>query len=279
MSRRFLLLLPALLILVLLVALPYLNIILISMRPSTDDGAYGSGFTFANYMTVLASAYSWRQIGTTLQIGFITTAAALLLGCPVAWNLARSPGRSQALRNAIVLSPMLVSIVVRSYGWTILLGNNGVINRAARALGLTTSVIPLMYNQLGIIIALTHVFLPFMILPIRAQLQKLDPTMEQAGLSLGASRRTVFWRIILPLVMPGVQTDCVIVFILSISAYVTPVLLGGMQVKTMPMTVVDTLIDSFRWPLGAAQALILAVCGGLIVLVFLRLTPLRWNRP
>jgi putative spermidine/putrescine transport system permease protein len=278
MSRRVLLLLPSALILVLLLAIPYLNIVLISMRPSTPDMAYGSGFTLENYRAVLSSVRTWREIGTTLWIGGATTACAFVLGFPVAWNLARSPGKSQALRQSIVLSPLLVGIVVRSYGWTILLGNNGVMNRLARGLGLTHSIVPLMYNRLGIIIALTHVFLPFMILPIQGGLQNLDPALERAGRSLGASRRTVFLRVILPLTMPGVQSGCIMVFIMSISAYVTPVLLGGMRVKTMPMTVVDRLIDSFRWPLGAAEALVLSGIGGLVLLVFVALTSRRWNR-
>ncbi|MDR3513560.1 MAG: ABC transporter permease [Caulobacteraceae bacterium] len=278
MSRRLLLMLPAALVLIFLIVLPYANIIVISFRPLSPDGAYGQGFTAANYVTVLTSAHYWRQIWTTIWIGLVTTALALLLGFPVAWDLARNRGRSQALRRAIALSPLLVGIVVRSYGWTILLGNNGVINRLARALGLTQSIIPLMYNRFGVIVALTHVFLPFMILPIMGVLQELDPALEQAGRSLGASPRTAFRRIVLPLCLPGVQSGCVMVFILTISAYVTPMLLGGMRVKTMPMTVVSTLIDAFRWPLGAAQALVLSLCGGLILIAFMRLTPMRWNR-
>lgn len=278
MTGRTLLILPAALILIFLLVVPYANIVIISLRPLSPDGAYGSGFTLANYQAVLANFQYWRQIWTTLWMGLVTTALALLLGFPVAWNLARTPGRSQALGKAIALSPLLVGIVVRSYGWTILLGNNGVINRAARAVGLTHSVIPLMYNQFGVIVALTHVFLPIMILPIMDTIEGLDPALEQAGRSLGASPRAVFSRIVLPLCLPGIQAGCVMVFILSISAYVTPMLLGGMRVKSMPMTVVNTLIDAFRWPLGAAQALVLSLCGGLIVIAFLRLLPLRWTR-
>lgn len=276
--RRHLLILPAALILFLFVVLPYLDIGLISLRPASADGAYGHGLTLANYGAVLRDPYDLRQLARTLWIGLVTTLAALLLGFPVAWKLARSPARSQALQQAIVLSPLLVGIVVRSYGWTILLGNNGVLNRIARGVGLTRSALPLMYDSFGIVVALTHVFLPFMILPILGTLQTLDPALEQAAQSLGARRRIVLARIVLPLAMPGIQAGCVMVFILSISAYVTPMLIGGMRVKTMPMTVVDTLIDSFQWPLGAAQALILTVCGGLVVLAFVRLTPMRWSR-
>lgn len=276
--RQWLLLLPAVLVLLLFVVIPYLNIVLISLRPEAGDGAYGTGITAGNYRAVLGDAYDLHQIGMTLWIGIVTTMASLLLGFPVAWHLARSPARSQALQQAIVLSPLLVGIVIRSYGWTILLGNNGVLNRMARAAGLTRSALPLMYNSFGIVIALTHVFLPFMILPILGALQALDPALPQAGRSLGASPVTVFHRVVLPLAMPGIQSGCIMVFVLSISAYVTPMLIGGMRVKTMPMTVVNTLIDAFRWPLGAAQALILSACGALVVLAFLRLTPMRWSR-
>jgi putative spermidine/putrescine transport system permease protein len=269
---------PAALILIFLLALPYANIVVISFRPLSPDGAYGRGFTAANYLSVLTDLQDWREIGATLRIGLITTALALLLGFPLAFDLARNPGRSQNFRKSIALSPLLVGIVVRSYGWTILLGNNGVLNRTARALGLTRSIIPLMYNEFGVIVALTHVFLPIMILPILDTLQALDPALEQAARSLGCPPRTVFTRIILPLSLPGVQSGCVMVFVMSISAYVTPMLLGGLRVKTMPMTVVNTLIDAFQWPLGAAEALVLTLCGGAIVFAFLRLTPMRWTR-
>ncbi len=275
---RALLILPAVLTLLVFLFVPYGYILLMSLRPGRPDGTIGAGITLANYADVFGNAYDLYQIGNTLFIGIVATLASLLLGFPVAWNLARRPGRSQAFRQAVVLSPLLVGIVVRSYGWTILLGNNGVLNRAARGLGLTSSALPLMYDRFGIIVALTHVFLPFMILPILNALQNVDPALEQAGRSLGAAPRAVFSRVILPLAMPGIQSGCVMVFILSMSAYVTPMLIGGMRVTTMPMTVVSSLIDSFQWPLGAAQALALTLCGGLVVIAFIRMTPMRWNR-
>lgn len=267
---------PAAVLLGVFLLVPYLNIVLMSFRPPATGAPYGPGVTLDNYQRALTDGYYLAQLGSTLWIALLTTAATLLVGFPVAWQLARSRSRWRPVLYGIVLSPLLVGIVVRSFGWTILLGNNGVINKAARSLGLTLAPLPLMYNTLGIVIALTHVFLPFMILPVMAALQTIDPALEAAGRSLGATRRVAFRRIVLPLALPGIQSGCILVFVLALSAYVTPVLIGGMRVKTMTLTVVDTLTDAFQWPLGSALALMLSVAGGLCVVLFARATRMRW---
>lgn len=267
---------PAAVLLGVFLLVPYLNIVLMSFRPPATGAPYGPGLTLENYERALTDGYYLAQLGSTLWIALLTTAATLLVGFPVAWQLARSRSRWRPVLYGIVLSPLLVGIVVRSFGWTILLGNNGVLNKAARSLGLTLAPLPLMYNTLGIVIALTHVFLPFMILPIMAALQTIDPALEAAGRSLGATRRVAFRRIVLPLALPGIQSGCILVFVLALSAYVTPVLIGGMRVKTMTLTVVDTLTDAFQWPLGSALALMLSIAGGLCVVLFARATRMRW---
>lgn len=267
---------PAAVLLGVFLLVPYLNIVLMSFRPPATGAPYGPGLTLENYQRALTDGYYLGQLGSTLWIALLTTAATLLVGFPVAWQLARSRSRWRPVLYGIVLSPLLVGIVVRSFGWTILLGNNGVLNKAARSLGLTLAPLPLMYNTLGIVIALTHVFLPFMILPVMAALQTIDPALEAAGRSLGATRRVAFRRIVLPLALPGIQSGCILVFVLALSAYVTPVLIGGMRVKTMTLTVVDTLTDAFQWPLGSALALMLSIAGGLCVVLFARATRMRW---
>ncbi|MGK9232347.1 ABC transporter permease [Inquilinus limosus] len=267
---------PAAVLLGVFLLVPYLNIVLMSVRPPATGAPYGPGLTLDNYERALTDGYYLAQLGSTLWIALLTTAATLLIGFPVAWQLARSRSRWRPVLYGIVLSPLLVGIVVRSFGWTILLGNNGVINKVARSLGLTLAPLPLMYNTLGIVVALTHVFLPFMILPVMASLQTIDPALEAAGRSLGATRRVTFRRIVLPLALPGIQSGCILVFVLALSAYVTPVLIGGMRVKTMTLTVVDTLTDAFQWPLGSALALMLSVAGGLCVVLFARATRMRW---
>ncbi|MDR6294492.1 putative spermidine/putrescine transport system permease protein [Inquilinus ginsengisoli] len=276
LSWTWLLIAPAAVLLGVFLLVPYLNIVLMSFRPPATGAPYGPGLTLGNYERALTDGYYLGQLGSTLWIALLTTAATLLVGFPVAWQLARSRSRWRPVLYGIVLSPLLVGIVVRSFGWTILLGNNGVINKAVRSLGLTLAPLPLMYNTLGIVVALTHVFLPFMILPVMASLQTIDPALEAAGRSLGATRRVAFRRIVLPLALPGIQSGCILVFVLALSAYVTPVLIGGMRVKTMTLTVVDTLTDAFQWPLGSALALMLSVAGGLCVVLFARATRMRW---
>lgn len=276
LSWTWLLIAPAAVLLGVFLLVPYLNIVLMSFRPPATGAPYGPGLTLGNYQRALTDGYYLAQLGSTLWIALLTTAATLLVGFPVAWQLARSRSRWRPVLYGIVLSPLLVGIVVRSFGWTILLGNNGVLNKVARSLGLTLAPLPLMYNTLGIVIALTHVFLPFMILPVMAALQTIDPALEAAGRSLGATRRVTFRRIVLPLALPGIQSGCILVFVLALSAYVTPVLIGGMRVKTMTLTVVDTLTDAFQWPLGSALALMLSVAGGLCVVLFARATRMRW---
>ena len=271
-----LLLLPALLVLALFLLVPYLNILVMSFRTPGQGIPYAPGWTFGNYTKFFSDWFFIGQMANTLWIGVVTTLACLLIGYPVALQLARGSERLRALRYGIVLTPLLVGVVIRSYGWTILLGNNGVINRTLMGWGLVEGPLPLMYNGLGIIIALTHVLLPFMILPVMGAIQGIDPALELAARSLGAGRRTVFRRVTLPLSLPGVQAGCILVFVLSVSAYVTPALIGGLRVKTVAVSVVDALIDTFQWPFGSAMALILSVVGGLCVLAFARATRMKW---
>lgn len=275
--RAFLLLLPAAVLLVVFLAIPYLNILVISFREPGQGTPYGDGYTIANYGRIFTSELFQGQLFNTLWIGLLTTFLTLVIGLPVAFQLGRADLKWRGLAYGIVLSPLLVGIVIRSYGWTILLGNNGLINRTLIGWGVIDFPLPLMYNSLGIIIALVHVFLPFMILPIMSAVQSIDPALTSAARSLGASRFTVIRRVLLPLAMPGIQAGCILVFVLSLSAYVTPAMIGGMRVKTMAVTVVDALLDTFQWPLGAALALLLSAIGALIVVIFARLTRMKWK--
>ncbi|SFT65368.1 ABC transporter permease [Mesorhizobium sp. YR577] len=273
----YLLILPAVLLLGIFLVLPYLNIVLMSFRVPGQGTPYGVGFTAGNYIKFFTDSFYIMQVVNTLWIGLLTTAICLVVGFPVAWQLARADMKFRGLAYGLVLSPLLVGIVIRSYGWTILLGNNGLINRTLMNIGLIERPLPLMYNALGIVIALVHVFLPFMILPIMAAIQGVDPSLHAAARSLGASKTTAFRRIILPLSLPGIQAGCILVFVLSLSAYVTPSLIGGLRVKTMAVTVVDALIDTFQWPFGSALALCLSVTGAIAVVIFARLTRMKWK--
>ena len=275
--RATLLLAPAAALIFLFILLPYITVLVMSFRAPAEGQPYGEGFSVEGYAHFFAESYYATSLPQTLFLGVVTTLVCLILAYPVALHIAFASKRWRGLLYGIVLSPLLVGIVVRSYDWTILLGNSGVINSTLRNLGLIDRPLPLMYNDFGVILALAHVFLPFMVLPLLSSLQAMDPAVTQAARSLGASRFTIFRRVTFPVSMPGVQSGCILVFVLAISSYVTPALVGGMRVKTTTLLVVDALIDQFQWPFGSAMALILAVSAGIVVLIFARLTRMKWT--
>jgi putative spermidine/putrescine transport system permease protein len=270
-TRRALLA-PAAIVLGVFLVIPYVNIIVMSFRVPTVGAPYAPGFTLNNYIRILTDSYFLGVLGDTLMLGLTTTLICLLLGYPLAYHLARSNSRWKSVLYVFVLSPLLVGVVVRSFGWLILLSGNGVVNQALVGSGLLERGLQLMNNKLGVTIALVHVFLPFMILPLIGNIQSIDPNLESAGRSLGASRAKVFWRIFLPLSLPGIQAGSILVFVLTLSAYVTPVMLGGAQVRTMTVLVVQQLVDVFQWPTGAALALVLSLSGAVAVLLYTRFT-------
>ncbi|MCU0906195.1 MAG: ABC transporter permease [Rhodobacteraceae bacterium] len=272
-----LLLLPAAAMVFVFVVLPYVNVLVMSFRAPASGTPYGEGFTLDSYRTLATDSYYYGALLQTLWLGILTAAACLVIGLPLALHIDRAGPRMRGLLYGMVLSPLLIGIVVRTYGWTILLGNAGIINATLMRLDLIERPLPLMYNAFGIVLALTHVFLPFMVLPVLSALQGIDPAVKAAARSLGAGPFTVFRRIVLPLAMPGIRSGLILVFVLAVSAYVTPALIGGMRVQTATVMVVDLLIDQYRWPFGSAFAFALSVSAGVIVLVFGVLTRARWS--
>jgi putative spermidine/putrescine transport system permease protein len=278
LSSPRMLVLPAAALIVVFVVMPYLNIMVMSLRTPAQGNPYGEGFTLQSYLTILTDAYYYEAVLKTLRLGVVTSITTLALGLPLALHINRAGRRMRGLLIALVLSPLLVGIVVRSYGWTILLGNAGIVNSTLRDLGLIDRPLPLMYNELGIIIGLTHVFLPFMILPILSALQSIDPAVSAAARSLGARPFTVFRRVTLPLALPGIRSGTILVFVLAVSAYVTPALMGGMRIQTATLMTVDILIDQYRWPFGSALALTLSIAAALMIVAFGRMTRTRWTQ-
>lgn len=177
----------------------------------------------------------------------------------------------------VTLGPLLISVVVRTLGWAILLGNKGVINTALIDLGLIERPIKMMYTPGGIVLALVHVMIPFMVLAVWASLQRQDPATETAAESLGAGPLTVFWRVVLPQVTPGILSGSLIVFSLSASAFATPAILGGRRVKVVATTVYDEFMNTLNWPLGAAIAMLLLVSVLVIMVAWNRLVERRYS--
>jgi putative spermidine/putrescine transport system permease protein len=178
----------------------------------------------------------------------------------------RAPWRSILL--LVVLAPLLVSVVVRAFGWSMLLGPEGLVNQAIRWGGLPPMRI--LYTEWAVIIALVHVMLPFMVIPVWTSLQKLDPGVENAALSLRASHFTTLRRVIFPQVLPGVLSGSLIVFGLSASAFAIPGLLGGRRLKMVATVVYDEYLHELNWPLGAAIALTLLLANLVVMLSYNR---------
>ena len=271
-SPRLLLAAPVVILMTVFLVLPYFNIVVMSFRVPSTRAPYAPGFTPDNFLKALGDPFFLGILGRTLLMGLLTATICVVIGYPVAYHLARSNTRWKGLLFAAVLSPLLVGVVIRSFGWIILLSNNGVINQALIGAGVTSRPVPLMYNEFGVMVALVHVFLPFVILPLAGAIQGIDPSLEAAARSLGASRTRAFLRITLPLSLPGIQSGFILAFVLTVSAYVTPMLLGGGRVQTMATLVVQQLVDAFLWPFGAALALILASAGGISVFLFAKLS-------
>jgi putative spermidine/putrescine transport system permease protein len=266
------LVLPTLLFLGCFLVAPYVNMLVMSFRNSSTTSVFAPGYTLANYSKALTDPYYLGVLAQTIAFGIVTTAVCAAIGYPVAYHLARTRSRFKGLLYVGILAPLLVGVVVRCYGWIILLADNGLINNAVKKLGLFPHGLRLMYNAFGVEVGLVHVFLPFMILPVLSSIQSIDPALEEAAQSLGASRIRTMFRVVMPLSLPGIQAGSILVFVLTISAYVIPILLGAFKIKIMPTLVIQLLIDAFLWPFGAALAFILAASGAAVVYIFIHVS-------
>jgi ABC-type spermidine/putrescine transport system permease subunit I len=213
----------------------------------------------AHYGQILERAVYLKVLGNTFRIAAIATLVCVLLGYPLAyWMRSLSPGR-QLLAVALVVLPFWVSILVRTYAWIVILGNDGLVNRSLQGLGLSGAPVSFLYNQFGVVLGTANVLLPFLVLPLFAAMLKLDDRLLQAAASLGASRRTIFWRVFFPLTLPSLAAGAILVFILTLGFFITPAILGGGRVP-MIANMLDLLINRLpRWELAAAISTVLLV--------------------
>jgi ABC-type spermidine/putrescine transport system permease subunit I len=247
--RLALLAAPAVLFLTVVLFVPLANLLSLGVASGT----------FAPYQKALGDPLYLSVIGLTFSIALATAVICLLLGYPVALFLALSQGVVLAIGFICVLLPFWTSLLVRTYAWMALLGRNGVINRCLLDWGLISEPLPLLYNFGGVLVGTVHVLLPYMIFPIYAAMIRIDRNLLLAAEGLGAGMGSIFWRIYLPLTLPGVFAGGALVFILSLSAFVTPALLGGGRV-TMIANVIQIQVSEFlNWPFASAlSAIVLA---------------------
>lgn len=270
-SRTLLLwlLLPGLLALGVSFVMPMLWLLRASFSTSAFGGPNGE-WTLDNYRTVIFDPFYWRVATNTLTYGLSVTFFAVLLSYPIALFLARTTSRWRGLLTALAIAPLLTSGVVRTYGWMVILGDRGVINGSLQALALTDAPIRLANNFLGATIAMIEILMPYAILAILSGLGRLNAQLEEAAAMLGANRLKVFWRIILPLSLPGVLTAALLVFVLAISGFVTPRLMGGGRVFVLGTEVFSEATVTLNWPLAAALALLLLIIFSSVIILYRR---------
>jgi len=211
----------------------------------------------------------------SLWISLLVTVCTLLLGWPLAWLIATARGPAATALLAAVMLPFWISLVVRTAAWMVLLQREGVVNAALAGLGLIEAPLPLMMNRFAVVLAMVHILLPFMVLPLLATFRALDPRLPRAAASLGAAPWRVFLRVTLPLSLPGLGAGCLLVFIQALGFYVTPALLGGPNDQMLAWFVGFYATRSVNWGLAAALSLLLLVAVGLCVALYGRLAGFR----
>lgn len=268
---RLALLFPFTAILLLFFTVPLLIMAAISVSRQSF-ARFEWAMTLKNYTRFFADPFYLGVLWDTLWLGALVTLAALLLGYPVAYHLARTRTAWKPVLLVFILSPLLVGIVIRCYGWMILLADRGLINATLLEHGWLSQPLPLMYNRFGVGVALVHVFLPFMVLSLTGVIKRIDPALLEASMTLGASPARTFWEVTLPLSLPGILAGSLLVFSLAISSFVVPILLGGFKVYVLPIIVYEQILSVFDWPFGAANAFILLLISLGIIAGYIKVT-------
>lgn len=228
-------------------------------------------FTTRYYERFLNDSYHFEVLWTTIRIGLWTTAVSILLGYPLAHWMARVKSRTaHGLLLMAVLTPMLTGIVVRTFAWMTILSDNGVLNQTLKGLGLIEQPIPIMGSETAIVIGLVHIYIPYMVLTLAGVISRIDERLEQAAQNLGASPLRAFIEVTLPLSMPGVLAGSMLVFALAISAYVTPLLMGGAQIMTLPLLIYQQIAASFNVGFAAALGMILLAISMVLIMAYNR---------
>ena len=262
---RLLLLAPAGALMLVAFVLPILWLFRLSFAHS-DAGVLVEDVSLTNYARFFGErfylAVLWRSVWVAASVAVLAVCAAY----PIALFLYRTRSRWRGVLAVLTIAPLLVSSVVRTFGWVIILGDSGWVNSVLRALGLTSAPVRLMNNAGGVLIGLTEIMMPTTALALLAGFARLDPTLEEAARTLGASPFRCFLRVTLPLSLPGIAVGLVVTFVLAISSFITPTLLGGGRVALLAQQIYEEALETLDWPFAAAAAIILLVLFGAVLI-------------
>lgn len=258
---------PALLIIPLLAFqlvfffIPAIRLMLFSFMTQSPNGDIGTPYTFSHYAHFFKVALYSEVLWTTLRISVITSIIAAVLAYPVAAVLVRGKAWFSRALTLIIIAPLAVSVVVRAYGWQLILNNGptGLINYVLLHLGLIERPNALMFTEWAVVIGSLHIFFPMMVLPLASALGKIDPNLPSAARTLGAPPWSVFFRITLPLSLPGLVAGMTLVFSLAAGSYVIPSLIGGPKAQMLGNLAEQQIVAVYDWPFGATIATILVL--------------------
>lgn len=221
-----------------------------------SDGMMSKALILDNYIRAVTGHLYFRVFTKSLWYGVVVTFSCLVIGYPCAYFLARTRYRRKEILFLGLIIPFWTSIVIRTYAWKVLLGTNGMVNYFLTHLGIIEDPIRFLYSERAVFVGLTHVFLPFMILPLYATIEKINPYLEEAAQDLGANRLKTFMRVTLPLSFPGISTGCILVYILTIGSYITPDLLGGPTEMMISNLIQREYYAAFNWPFGSSLGIL-----------------------
>lgn len=265
------LLLPALSILVLFFIVPLLILVRYSLNHQVMAGVMQPALSLENYVKFFSRFVYVQILVNTLYMGLVVTLVDFILGYPLAYVFVRSRGAVKSLLMVLILSPLLISAVVRSLGWVLIFGDTGPLNSFLLYLGVIEEPVRLMGTLAGVIVALIHVHLPFMVLSLASALENIDPSLEKAARNLGATKIKAFCLVTLPLSKPGILAGTLLVFTITIGTYATPFLVGGLGMKILSLSVYEYFSTIINWPFGSAMAMILLVISFAMIALFNRL--------
>jgi ABC-type spermidine/putrescine transport system permease subunit I len=237
--------------------LPFVNVALLSVYLHSPTKIAVEEFTATNYAKLWEVYYATLFL-RTLRLSLVVTVLCAVLGYPVAYFLARSTSRIMTLGLFLLIMPLLVSTVIRVFGWLVILGSEGLVNQGLRLLGAREGV-RLLHTEGAVIIGLAQQTMPFMVLPIMAAIERISPSLEEAARNLGATWGQMFVRTILPLSMPGLVSGSLLVFSVSMSAFVTPSLMGGRRERMVGQQIYEEVLTAYNWPGAASLTIVLSV--------------------
>jgi putative spermidine/putrescine transport system permease protein len=267
---HLLLLSPSLFVLGVFFVIPLIFLFISSLQHYIPGKGISASFTGENYVKFLTDFYYICVLLMTLLLGLVVTLLTLVIGYPLAYFIARTTSKKKGLLVALVIFPLFLNMVVRSFSWIVLLANKGLLNNLLMDFHIIEEPLKLLYNYKGVVIGLTHIFLPFMVIALASVIQNIPRDYEEAAQTLGANKLKTFIRVTLPLSLPGIIAGSLLVFLLTITAFVTPRLLGGITVKIMPNIIFQEFMNTFNWPFGAAMGFILLLVTLVIISVYLR---------